>query len=229
MRAVVTGANRGIGLELVHQLLERGDSVAAAVRSPDKATDLVALAARFSSLLHVGRCDVAQDASVRSFAAGLGEAPVDLLVNNAGVLGKMQALADVDLDDMLRAYSVNALGAMRVTRALLPLLRKSQAPRAVHVSSDMGAIGRNVDGGAYAYRMSKAALNMASKSMAIDLAVDGIVSVVLNPGWVQTAMGGERAPVRVEDSVAGMLRIIERLTAADSGAFYDLSGAVIPW
>jgi NAD(P)-dependent dehydrogenase (short-subunit alcohol dehydrogenase family) len=228
LRAVVTGANRGIGLELVHQLLQRGAEVEAGVRQPGLATDLEALGRQYPAL-RVRGCDVGDDASVRAFASGGDDAAVDLLVNNAGVSGKWQSVEDLDYDDMLRTYSLNALGPLRVTRAFLPRLRRSAGAKAVHVSSDMGSLARNVDGGAHGYRMSKAALNMASRTLAVDLRADRIVSVAVNPGWVQTAMGGPGAPVPVDVSVRGMLEVIDRLTPEDSGGFFDFTGAPIPW
>ena len=192
MKAVVTGANRGIGLELVRQLLARGASVDAGVRNPKDARDLAHLGKTpaTAASLRIHALDVGDDESVRAFATALSERPVDLLINNAGVMGKMQRLEDLDLDDMLNSYRINALGAVCVTRALLPNLRKGEGRKVVHVSTGMASIADNTSGGAYGYRMSKAALNIASKSMAVNLRGERIISVVMNPGWVQTDMGG---------------------------------------
>lgn len=228
MQIVITGASRGIGLELVRQYLGRGDAVVAACRSPDGATALHALAADHGSRLRVLACDVGDDDSVAAFAAALGDTPVDLLINNAGV-GDWAGLDAVNTADALRVYNVNALGPLRVTRALLPQLRAGKGRRVAHVTSGMGSIGDNSSGGAYAYRMSKAALNMASKSLAIDLADDGIVSVVINPGWVQTDMGGAGAPLRAEDSAEAMIARFDELTPAHSGAFLNWRGGEYAW
>ena len=229
MRIVVTGANRGIGLEFVRQLLARGDSVEAGAREPADARALQALGKGPAATLGVHPLDLADDASVRAFAAALGDRPVDLLINNAGVLGKMQPLEELDLDDMMRTFRVNAVGTLDVTRALLPHLRRGSGRKVVHVSTGMASISDNTSGGAYGYRMSKAALNIASKSLAVNLRGERIVSVVMNPGWVQTDMGGGGAPTPVEDSVRGMLRVIDALTLEQSGSFLDYRGGTLGW
>lgn len=220
MNVVVTGANRGIGLEFVRQYLARGEHVVAACRNPERATALAALTTTFGERLRVSRCDVASDASVAGFAASF-DGSVDLLVNNAGVVGAWESLDGFVTEVALDTYNVNALGPLRVTRALLPHLLRAAAPRVVHLSSGMGSIGDNGSGGAYAYRMSKAALNMASRNLAIELRPHNIVSVVINPGWVKTDMGGAGAPTPVHESVAAMIARIDALTLADSGRFLD--------
>jgi NAD(P)-dependent dehydrogenase (short-subunit alcohol dehydrogenase family) len=228
MQIVVTGASRGIGLELVRQYLGRGDAVVAACRSPDGATALHALGREYGDRLRVLACDVGDDDSVADFAAALEGTAVDLLINNAGV-GDWAGLDAVNTADALRVYNVNALGPLRVTRALRPNLRAGIGRKVAHVTSGMGSIGDNSSGGAYAYRMSKAALNMASKSLAIDLADDGIVSVVINPGWVQTDMGGAGAPLTVQDSAEGMMARFDELTPAHTGAFLNWRGGEYAW
>lgn len=231
MRFIVTGANRGIGLELVRQITARGDTAVAAVRDPSAARELHSIAASIGreGALRIEPCDVASDESVGAFAASINDSPVDVLINNAGVMGKLTSLDAIDIDDALRTISVNAGGALRVTRALLPLIRRGGGRKLVHITSGMGSIGDNTSGGAYGYRMSKAALNMASRSMAIDLRSERIISVVMNPGWVQTDMGGHGAPTPVADSARGILAIVDRLTIDDSGKFFDFRGHTIEW
>lgn len=229
MNIVVTGANRGIGLEFVRQYLARGESVVAAVRSPSAAGALRALETAHPGALRVLPCDVGDDTSVEAFARAMGDAAVDVLVNNAGVRGEWTSLEAMDTDEALRTYSVNALGPLRVTRALLPHLLRSEVRRVAHISSGLGSIGDNTSGGAYSYRMSKAALNMASRSMAVDLRDRGVISVVFNPGWVQTDMGGRSAPVPVEQSVHALVALIDGLTASDSGDFLDWRGKRYEW
>jgi NAD(P)-dependent dehydrogenase (short-subunit alcohol dehydrogenase family) len=224
MRWVITGTNRGIGLELVRQLLGRGDSVEAGVRDLDRAHDVHALGELAEGRLRVLQCDVGDDASVRAFADAIGPVPVDVLVNSAGVMGKMQSLEELDLADVHRTFDIDALGALRVTRALLPALQRSATPRVVSITSGMGSISDNTSGGAYGYRMAKAALNMANKSMSVDLRARDVVCVVVNPGWVQTDMGGHGAPTPVEDSVAKMIALADALTIADTGKFLDWTG-----
>jgi len=228
MKIVITGANRGIGLELTRQYLARGDSVSAGVRTPGRASELAALLKPSSGRLQIHACDVALESSVRSFAATMTE-PVDLLINNAGVRSRPDSLEALDLDEAARTFQVNALGALRVTAALLPLLRRSKAARIANISSGLGSIGDNASGGSYGYRMSKAALNMATRSLAQDLRTEGLITVVLSPGWVQTDMGGVDAPTPVEESAAGLIALIDRITLEDSGSFLNFRGERIVW
>lgn len=220
MRVIVTGANRGIGLEFVRQYAARGDEVVATARRPEEAAELGALAAASGGRVTVLPCDVGDDASVAAFAQAVGVAPVDLLINNAGV-GEWGGLDDLATASALAVYNVNALGPVRVTRALLPNLLRRKGSRVVSVSSGMGSIADNGSGGAYAYRMSKAALNMAARSLAMDLRDRGVISVVINPGWVKTDMGGAGAAITAEQSVKAMIPRFDALTMADTGRFLD--------
>jgi len=225
MRSVVTGANRGIGLELVRQLLARGEVVHAAVRDPERADELVALGGE----LHIHRLDHLDPDSVQALATALGGASIDLLVNNAGVYGgSRQHLPDIDFEDAVRTFRVNALGPLRVTMALLPNLKAARG-KVIHVTSGMGSITDNKSGAFYAYRMAKAALNMMSRSLAVDLRGAGVASAVINPGWVKTDMGGPGAPTPVAESVLGMLREIDAFTIENTGAFLDWKGRPYPW
>ncbi len=228
MRWVVTGANRGIGLEMVKQLAARGDTVEALARNPGEA-ELERLRAATPDRIRTHACELTNDDSVRAAARAIGDVPVDVLVNNAGVMGRMMSLEDVDLEDAMYTFDVNALGAIRVTRALLPQLMKARTRRIVHVTSGMGSISDNTSGGAYGYRMGKAALNMANKSMSVDLRGRGFTCVVINPGWVQTAMGGAGAPTPVEESVSKIVGRIDALTADQTGTFLDFKGGTIPY
>ena len=231
MRTVVTGANRGIGLELVRQLRDRGDTVEACARRPAEAPALAALA---GDRVRLHAVDVTDPASVAALAAALGDAAIDLVFNVAGVYGgPTQSIAqmseDLALGDVATTYDINALGPLRVVLALLPHVRRGAAKKLVHLTSGMGSIGDNTSGGFYAYRMSKAALNMMSRSLAIDLRREGITSVVINPGWVQTDMGGPGATTPVADSVRAILGEVDRATLADSGEFLNWRGNRLVW
>ena len=225
MRVVVTGASRGIGLELVRQLLARGDVVDACVRDPDRATELRALA---RPTLHIHHVDVTDQVSVDALARAI-DAPVDVVINNAGINRPRQKLTDLDLAATAELYATNAIGPLRVTHALLPHVRRGSAKKLVHVTSGMGSIADNKRGESYGYRMSKAALNMMSKSLSIDLRDDGITSIVINPGWVKTDLGGASAPTPVEDSVRGILARIDEATLETSGSFLNWNGGTYPW
>ncbi len=224
---VVTGASRGIGLELCRRFAERGDRVIAGARDPAGATKLAALA-RAHSTLTVHALDVANGHSISSFAASLSGAVVDVLVNNAGIGGDRARIAEANLSDWRVVLETNALGPVLLTQALLPNLRAGAGRKIVHVTSRMGSVTDHPAGGYYAYRMSKAALNMASLCMAVDLKAERMISVVINPGWVQTDMGGPSARTSLEDSVAGMIRIIDALTPKDSGRALHFDGTDIP-
>jgi NAD(P)-dependent dehydrogenase (short-subunit alcohol dehydrogenase family) len=220
---LVTGANRGIGLEMVRQLTARGDTAIATARKPEEAGALRELGVKVLAL------DVADAASVRGMREQLGDTAIDVLVNNAGVGGPGRVLADLDLEAVRRTIDVNTLGPMRVTQALLPNLRAGQGKRVAHITSLMGSIADNGSGGAYGYRASKAALNMFNKSLSLELGPAGFVCVVLNPGWVQTDMGGQHAPTPVADSVRGLLRVIDALVPADNGTFINHDARRLPW
>ena len=181
MNIVITGASRGIGRELVRVALRIGHRVVAVSRQPGQ---VLPEAAADAARLRVVLADVADESAAASIAAAAAHmGAVDLLVNNAGLM-----LGTADRAGFLRSFVVNSIAPFEITRALLPALRQSAAPKVVHVSSKMGSIGDNTSGGHYEYRASKAALNMISRSLALDN--DWLVSLVVHPGWVRTDMGG---------------------------------------
>jgi NAD(P)-dependent dehydrogenase (short-subunit alcohol dehydrogenase family) len=222
MRIVITGANRGIGLALAQRYVARGDEVHGTAREPARAKELAALPG-----VTVHGLDVRDDASVAAFAAELGDAGVDVLVNNAGV-GHWEGLAEFDPKVALELFDTNAVGAVRVTRALLPLLKKNEG-KVFHISSGMGSIGDNKMGGAFAYRMSKAALNMAGRTLSIDLGRHGVASIVLEPGWVKTDMGGAGATISPEESAAQLGELIDTRGMESTGKFLRRTGTEFPW
>jgi NAD(P)-dependent dehydrogenase (short-subunit alcohol dehydrogenase family) len=220
---LITGANRGIGLELARQFAAEGWQVIGTARKPGAATALREAGARIVPL------DVTDAASVERMARELADTPIDLLINNAGIQPLMWTLAEIDFDAFERALAVNTVGPARVTRALLPNLRAGQLKRIVNITTNLGSIAENTEGGFYGYRESKAALNMFTKSLAAELGPDGFVCIVLHPGWVRTDLGGPQAPLEVDESVRGMRRVIDSLTAADNGTFRTWSGERMPW
>ena len=228
--ALVTGAARGIGLEICRQLLERGFTVIAAPRVPGSA-ELAALIVEHPERLHEVAFDVSDPSEVE---LAVGEVAslvehLDVLVNNGAIYPKDGGLESAELDDIARALSVNAIGPLRVTRALLPLLRKGEEKRVLHITSLMGSIGDNSSGYSYAYRMSKAALNMANKNLAIELGREGIFSMAIYPGWVQTRMGGTSAPLEIERAVRDVLANGLDSERSESGGFKGPGGAPLPW
>ena len=220
---VVTGCSRGLGLEFCRQLKGLGARVIATARDPKKAVDLRALELPIETL------DVADDASVSAFAERLGDTPLDMLINNAGVGGAGNGIASLELTTLEEFFQVNCLGAVRVTQALLPNLRRGKGRRIIHISTRMGSVSDNTEGGYYGYRASKAALNMFHRCLAAELGGQGFVCVALNPGWARTRMGGSRAPLSAESSVSGMLNVIAHLDRKDNGRFLDYTGSTVPW
>jgi NAD(P)-dependent dehydrogenase (short-subunit alcohol dehydrogenase family) len=236
MRYVISGASRGIGLEFVRQLLARGDTVEAGVRVPSEARLLISLGREAGARLRIHPLDVADTASVRAFSSLVGQAPIDVLINNAGISGKWSPFLELDSEDMARAMETNAIGPMRLSAALLPAVLKGGTRKIVHLTTRMASLSENTPagvygfaGGAYAYRMSKAALNAGMRTMAVDFHEQGLITAVLNPGWVQTDMGGKMAPTRADEAVQGMLRVIDGLSLSNSGCFFDYQGGQLPW
>jgi NAD(P)-dependent dehydrogenase (short-subunit alcohol dehydrogenase family) len=220
---VVTGANRGLGLELSRHLAQAGWAVVGTAREPRSAIDLRSLEVRVEQL------DVTDDASVRGFADRLELQAVDLLINNAGIGEAGPGIADLKSPRVLEVLDVNGVGPIRVARALLSNLRRGRERKIVQISSHLGSLAGNVEGGYYAYRASKAALNMLNRSLSIELAGQGFICVVLHPGWVRTRMGGARAPVSAAQSARGLLQVIAGLKRRDTGRFFDYTGAEVPW
>lgn len=228
MKYIVTGANRGIGLEFAKALSGRGDDVIATARNPSAAEELNALSESSDGSVRVLQLDITDPESVEEFAEAISGETVDVLINNAGRLSRGSGPGEFDFDAMLADFETNVVGTLRVTEAVLSTM-KSGAKRIVNVSSKMGSIADNGSGGAYPYRMSKAALNMATRSLARDLESSGFVVITVHPGWVQTRMGGSNALIDTQTSVSGLLDVIDDLEPVDSGKFWEWKGVEIPW
>ncbi|MEE2786705.1 MAG: SDR family oxidoreductase [Myxococcota bacterium] len=215
---VITGANRGIGLALTQQLSEQGHNVLAVCRTASdelKALDVPV----------IDGIDVTDD-DLSSLSGYLGNRTVDLLINNAGLL-RRTSLHTLNLADVRRQFEVNALGPLKVTHALLDYF--TPGSKVVHITSRMGSIADNTSGSHYGYRMSKAAINMACKSMAIDLAPRGVAVCVLHPGFVQTGMTGGHGDVDAAFSARGLIARIAELNLENSGSFWHAQGQALPW
>jgi NAD(P)-dependent dehydrogenase (short-subunit alcohol dehydrogenase family) len=224
----VTGANRGIGLELVRQYAQGGDAVLAFCRTPQSADALNALARQSSGRVTVHAMDVADESSIRAAAHEIGEQPVDILINNAGINGgEKQSIDDVDTEKWIEAFKVMVIGPFRVIQAFLGNLRKAENPKVMTLTSQIGATTWPM-GGSYAYASAKAAVNRVMIAMARDLNNQITVNLV-HPGWVRTDMGGQNAHLAVEESAAGIRKVIASITKADSGKFYKWNGDIHPW
>jgi NAD(P)-dependent dehydrogenase (short-subunit alcohol dehydrogenase family) len=226
---LVTGANRGLGLEFVRQYAADGARVMACARHPGEAKAMLGVAAPSKGKVTVHPLDVASDASVAHLAGEIGDEPIDILINNAGVYGgDHQRLGDIDYETWIRTFNVNALGPVRVIEALRGNLMLGREKKAIAITSAMGSTARH-DGGALIYRSSKAALNNAIKGLSLALKADGLVLVPMHPGWVKTDMGGANAALTPERSIASMRKIITGLTPADNGRYINYDGSEIPW
>lgn len=222
----ITGANRGLGLGFTRDFLRRGWTVAATCRTPGEAVELHELQAEYGELLLIAECDVTSSESVQEMARVVaGKIPaLDILVNNAGVLPDDDSITIVQEDVLLSTFNINVAGPVRVTQALLPLVRLGREKKIIHISTEMGSIGSNKRGGAYSYRISKASLNMLMKNLSLELRGEGIVSMALHPGWAQTDMGGVNATVSVDLSIRGMMELIGNATLQESGRVFDYTG-----
>jgi NAD(P)-dependent dehydrogenase (short-subunit alcohol dehydrogenase family) len=229
---LVTGANRGLGLEFVRQLLARGERVVATCRHPGRATALNALAGEHPGRLHVQPLDVAAPRSIAELAHELpllseGALSLRLLVNCAGVLHSGERFGAIDPAVLEDSFRTNAMGPLLVAQALAE--RLADGAKVANVSSVLGSIASVARFGSPSYDISKAAQNMATALLAKALATRGIVVLALHPGWAQTDMGGANATVPVADAVAGLLRVVDGAGSADSGSFRDWRGETLPW
>ncbi len=228
---VVTGSNRGLGLEWVRQYAEADWRVYATCRRPQEAHELQAMATTWPGV-SVHRLDVTVPEEIADFTAELQSASLDLLINNAGVYferwGK-DRLGGIDYAHWQRTFEVNTLGPMRVTEALLAPLSRSERGLACHISSHMGSLADIRSANDYAYRSSKAALNASGRGLAHELAGFGIGLLILHPGWVRTRMGGDSAPYTATQSVSGMRALVDGFSMAQSGAFLRFDGVTMPW
>lgn len=227
---LITGANRGLGLEWARQYAEAGWKVLASCRRPEDAEDLKALADR-QPLVGLLRLDVTDSEQLRTLQLDLEDAEIDVLLNNAGVyLDKfMGELGGIDYEIWMRTFAVNTLGAVRVSEAFTEQVARSGKKQIVTISSHMGAIAEITAPGNYAYRSSKTALNAAMKGLSHGFAQRGIGVLLLHPGWVKTRMGGPDAPLTPEQSVHGMRRLVENFKPALNGRFFRYDGSEIPW
>ena len=230
-RVLITGSNRGLGLEWVRQCAGRGWRVFATCRDPDSAADLRDLVDQGASV-SVHRLDVTDPRQIGDLAQTLRGEAIDLLVNNTGVYCErwgQDPIGSIRFDDWEEAFRVNTLGPMRVTEALLPNLARGERPLVLAISSHMGSIADIEAPRDYAYRSSKAALNAAMHGLAHELKPSGIGVLLLHPGWVRTRMGGSSAPISPEESVRGMLALMDRYAPNLSGGFFRFDGARMPW
>ena len=223
---LITGTNKGLGLEFVKQFAAEGYQVIACTRKINKKDELHQLQEKFKTI-SICKLDIANFSSIDQFAK-LFKKPIDILINNAGVYPD-SSIDHVDYKAWLDAFKINTLAAFKMTKAFLPHLKKGRLKKIASLTSKMGSIDDNSGGGEYIYRSSKTALNMVMKSLSIDLKPFDLSVITLHPGWVRTDMGGPNGLIDVDESVAGMKRQIDKLTIRTTGQFIAYDGKKIPW
>ncbi|CAN5684319.1 SDR family oxidoreductase [soil metagenome] len=225
LTVLVTGANRGIGLEFARQYHAAGWRLIATARDPGAARDLKSV----GDDVRIERLEVADISSVRALAEALDGQPIDLLINNAALGMNVSALADLKPDKLEELMRVNVIGPMQLTQALLPNLRAGRRRQIVGLSSGLGSITANETGGYFGYRESKAAIGMFMRNLAAELKGDGFTCIAIDPGWVKTDMGGPNAQLTPDQSISGMRKVFDELKPADTGKFYRYDGSTLPW
>ncbi len=226
--ALITGANRGIGLEHVRQLLARDWTITAAVRNPDAATELKALDPG-DGRLRIEAYDATDMGAAQALKAKV-TGPLDILFANAGIMGpKVQEFGSAASEGFLETLRVNTLAPLALAEAFADQVAQSQLKVIALQSSRMGSIADNDSGGRYAYRASKAALNAVGKSLSVDLKDSGVIVLILHPGWVRTDMGGPNGNLTVNECVEGQLDLIARANPAMNGRFFHVSGEDLAW
>ena len=231
MNVLITGSNRGIGLGLVSAYISKGAHVIASCRTPENVKELESLRRSHGDRLKILQLDVTKKKQLVSLDEELGDRKIDILYLNAGVTGDRRAVpfGGLKSQEWSEVLLVNSIAPILVAQRMLPRIRRSGSKTIAILTSQMGSIGNNTSGGSYIYRSSKAALNAGAKSMALDLKGIGVKVILLHPGWVQTDMGGPNAEITVEQSVAGMVTLIERLGIDESGSFFNYRGEILPW
>ncbi|MGE3318456.1 MAG: SDR family oxidoreductase [Candidatus Berkiella sp.] len=225
---LITGANRGLGLEFVRQYAEEGAKIFACCRHPKEAQELQALQNEHANI-QIYTLDVADPDSIQALANEIKE-PIDILLNNAGMLEKEEDLENISMDAFNQTFLVNSVAPLKMAQAFAQNVANSQRKLIANISSSMGSISDNTSGGYYSYRSSKAALNMLMKSAGIDLAPQGIRVLLLHPGWVKTRMGGSEATTEPADSIRGMRKVIRNYQPAPGEVmFFRYNGEVVPW
>jgi NAD(P)-dependent dehydrogenase (short-subunit alcohol dehydrogenase family) len=231
-RILITGSNRGIGLAMVQEYLAKGDvHIFAACRNPDSASELQKLAKQYPDNLTPVPLEVTEQQSIVSAFKAIAAKvdALDVVINNAAIDPDGQSFQNITAELMLHVLQVNTVAPLMVSQAACELLKNGDNPRLVQISSDMGSLAMRTYGGDYAYCSSKAALNMVMRGMAADLKRYGIITIALDPGWVQTDMGGSGASLKPAESAHGIVSVVSGLTARDNGRYLAYDGSEHPW
>ena len=229
-KILVTGANRGLGLGLVKKFLKNNEKVICTTRNISKSKELILCKKKYNDNLEICELDLLDKESPNILSNFLGNEPIDLFINNAGVIGhSAQHFKSVSLNHWLEVLKVNLIAPLLITQSIIKNIEKSSERKIYFISSKVGSIEDNKSGGMYIYRSSKTALNQVVKSLSIDLKPLGISVISLHPGWVRTEMGGPNALISVEESVNGMVDVISNTSIINSGQFINYDGTRLPW
>jgi len=229
-KILVTGANRGLGLGLVKKFLKNNEKVFCTTRNISKSKELKLLKEKYTNSLEICELDLLDKDSPSILSNFLQNEPIDLFINNAGVIGdSAQHFKSVSLEPWLKVLKVNLISPLLITQSIIKNIEKSSEKKIYILSSKVGSIEDNKSGGMYVYRSSKTALNQIAKSLSIDLKPLGVSVISLHPGWVRTEMGGPNALISVEESVNGMFRVISSTDISNSGQFLNYDGKELPW
>ena len=226
---LITGANRGLGLGFAKKCLKKDIHVLATVRDIKGSKELLALKEKFPNNLEIFELDLLKESAGDTVANFLGERPIDILINNAGVGSTNQHFEAVSPKPWLEVLKVNLIAPLMITQSIINNVKKGSDKKIYFLSSQLGSIGDNTSGGMYIYRSSKTGLNQVVKSLSVDLKPQGITVVSLHPGWVKTDMGGPNATVSIDESVRGMIRVIETTDIKHTGKFLNYDGRELPW
>lgn len=227
---LITGANRGIGLELVRQYAADNWRIFACCRYPEKAKDLELLAETHKDRISIHELDVSQAGDITRLAKDLAQEKIDILFNNAGVSGPQpQGFGSIDSEAWLYALRINTLAPFHMAVAFADQVAASNRRIFAIMGTQLGSMTDNTSGGIYVYRSSKAAVHMVGKSLSVDLEPRGIITLLLHPGWVRTSMGGPDATLSAEESVRGLRRVLEQVKPSDNGKLISYNGRVLPW
>ncbi len=227
---LITGANRGLGLEFCRQYAAADYKVIAACRNPSQSEQLAALAKQYPHI-QIETLDVADFSQIDALSSKLSDYKIDVLLNNAGVYGDQagRGFGQLDYQTWANVLAVNVMAPLKLAEAFLPQVQRSDKRLIVTLSSLMGSMTDNTSGGSILYRSSKAGLNAALKSLSIDLRPTAVGVLILHPGWVRTDMGGPNGLIDAEESVSGMRKVIDNFSLADTGRFVKYDGSALPW
>ena len=226
---LVTGANRGLGLGFVKNYLGKNVNVVSTTRDIKNSRELLALKERFSGNLEIFELDLLKESAGYTLANFLGDRPIDILINNAGIGSTNQHFQAVSPKPWLEVLKVNLIAPLMLTQSIIDNVKKGVDKKIYFLSSQLGSIEDNTSGGMYIYRSSKTGLNQVVKSLSVDLKPQGITVVSLHPGWVKTDMGGPNAPVSIDESIKGMMQVIDTTDIRDTGRFLNYDGKELPW